>query len=288
MRNLTVKRHKSFVGCLMAYQVYIEVDEPDSAELTIGGVPCKKLGVLKNDDTQVFCVDEKEARLFVIGDRMSREICNDFVRIPAGEEDVFLSGRPHLNPANGNAFRFDGSASEETEASRKRGIWIGVAVLCIAAVIGFLIGVIPHLLLGRETAKAFSAGNLTITLTSGFERTDALENQTAAFVSDRVGVVISEEKFAVYEGLEFYTLEAYALLSKEANPQIDSELKQENGFTYYEYTATIEGDAISYITFYRKSGDAFWAVTFFTRESDYRALRPQLFAYAKSIIFSEG
>ena len=41
MRNLTVKRHKSFVGCLMAYQVYIEVDAPDSAELTIGGVPCK-------------------------------------------------------------------------------------------------------------------------------------------------------------------------------------------------------------------------------------------------------
>lgn len=288
MRNLTVKRHKSFVGCLMAYQVYIEADSPDTAELTIDGVPCKRLGAIKNDDTQVFCIDGNAARLFVIGDRMSKEICNDSVLIPAGEEDVFFSGKPRLNPASGNAFRFDGSASEETEASRKKSVWIGAAVLCIAAVIGFLIGVIPHLLLGRETAKVFSVGDMTITLTNRFERTDALENQTAAFVSDRVGVVISEEKFAVYEGLEFYTLEAYAILSKQANPQIDSELRQENGFTYYEYTATIEGEEISYITFYYKGSDAFLSVSFFTRTGDYRALRPQLFAYAKSIAFREG
>ena len=225
MRNLTIRRHKSFVGCLMAYQVYIEIGDPDAAELTIGGVPCRKLGTIKNGEEQVFSIEEGEARIFVIGDRLSKEFCNEFIRIPAGEEDVFLSGKSQMNPASGNAFRFDGVASEEMQMSRRKGISRGVLVLCIAAAVGFVIGFLPYLLIGREKPQVFKVREMTVTLTDRFERTETLEGQTAAYLSDSVGFVVVRDAFQDCEGLEFFTLPAYAALSKEANPQIDSELQ---------------------------------------------------------------
>ncbi|MBP1575986.1 MAG: hypothetical protein J6A68_00485 [Oscillospiraceae bacterium] len=46
MRNLTIKRTKSFVGCLGKMKIYIE--DPTSNELLINNTPCRKIGDLKN------------------------------------------------------------------------------------------------------------------------------------------------------------------------------------------------------------------------------------------------
>ena len=47
MMNLTIKRNKSFVGCLAKLKVWIE---DEAGELVIGGVPCRLLGDLKNGE----------------------------------------------------------------------------------------------------------------------------------------------------------------------------------------------------------------------------------------------
>lgn len=140
MRNLTIKRTKSFVACLGKMKVYIE--DPTSNELFINDVPCRKLGDLKNGEEKTFLIDENEAKVFVIADKLSRNYCNEFFRIPAGYGDVFLSGKNHYNPASGNPFRFDGVTDEEVLKNRKKGTQKGLIVMCVAVVIGFILGFI--------------------------------------------------------------------------------------------------------------------------------------------------
>lgn len=105
MRNLTIKRKKSFAACLTKMKVYIE--DLTSNTIVISGIPCRKLGELKNGEEKTFQIGEQAARIFVIADTLSKEFCNDYYQLSEGQENVFLSGKNKLNPAIGNAFRFD-------------------------------------------------------------------------------------------------------------------------------------------------------------------------------------
>lgn len=120
MRNLTIKRDKSFVACLMADKVYME--DSASSEITINNVPCRLLGTLKNVEQKTFSIPQEETKIFVIADKLSKNFCNEVYTVPAGEENVFLSGRNHFNPASGNAFRFDGNIRPEPWRTGKREI----------------------------------------------------------------------------------------------------------------------------------------------------------------------
>lgn len=88
MRNLTIERRKTFVGCAMKMKVYIE--DATSNELVIGGVNCRKLGDVKSGETKTFEVAESSAKVYVIADTLSRNYCNEFYQ---GSEDIALSGK---------------------------------------------------------------------------------------------------------------------------------------------------------------------------------------------------
>ena len=105
MRNLTITRQKSFVGSAMKLKVYIE--DAEAQELTISGVPCRKLGTLKNGETAGFVISDQAARVFVIADKASRNYSNDYYPVPAGTEDVTIAGKNKYNPFIGNPFRFE-------------------------------------------------------------------------------------------------------------------------------------------------------------------------------------
>lgn len=105
MRNLIIKRNKSFAGCFGKVRVYIE--DKNASELTIKGCPCRKLGELKNGEEKSFSIDTAAVKVFVIGDAATRDFCMDWKAIPAGEADVRLSGKNSFDPQNGNPFVFD-------------------------------------------------------------------------------------------------------------------------------------------------------------------------------------
>ncbi|MBQ4509514.1 MAG: hypothetical protein II984_02215 [Clostridia bacterium] len=138
MRNLTIKRNKAGAGCAGKLKVYIE--DHNAGEIEINGVPCRKIGTLKNGEEKTFSIDENEQKVFVIFDTMSKNYCNDYYKVPAGSEDVSLSGKCKFNPAAGNAFRFDGVTDEEVLQNRKSGNSKGVVVLIVAIIVGFVIG----------------------------------------------------------------------------------------------------------------------------------------------------
>lgn len=105
MRNLTIKRNKSFAGCFGKVRVYIE--DRNAGELDIKGYPCRKLGELKNGEEKTFSIGNEQLKLFIIGDAMTRDFCMDWKNIPAGANDLRFSGKNTFDPQNGNPFVFD-------------------------------------------------------------------------------------------------------------------------------------------------------------------------------------
>ena len=104
MRMLTIKRNKSFAGFLGKVQVYIA---DANGELEIGGQLCCKLGDLKNGEEKTFTIDNTETTVYVIGDASTKDFCVDHKAIPAGTEEIRLTGKLHLDPQRGNPFVFD-------------------------------------------------------------------------------------------------------------------------------------------------------------------------------------
>ena len=108
--------------------------------MTIRGVPCRKLGYLKNGEEAVFEIDNNAHKVFVICDKLSKEYCFDVVNVREGDTDLFFQGQNKFDNASGNAFRFDGVTDPDVLASRKKGSAIGTVIMIIAIIVGFLVG----------------------------------------------------------------------------------------------------------------------------------------------------
>ncbi|MCH5320787.1 MAG: hypothetical protein J1E36_03430 [Eubacterium sp.] len=290
MRNLTIKRTKSFVACLANMKVYIE--DPSSAEIMINNTPCRKIGTLKNGEEKTFVIDENAAKVFIIADKLSKGYCNDFFPIPAGEEDVFLSGKNQFNPANGNAFLFDVLMNEEMIQNRKNGTKKGIIVLIAAFIIGFIISFAVVLSSFSGAAKIapkdFSSNGMTITLTNQFAET-SMTGYTVCYDSKDVAVFALKEDFSLMDGFDNYTLEQYGELVLSNNPSASNcELKNDHGLTYFEYqfTNSQNNESYYYFTTLHKASDAFWIVQFVTSEGDLQQYQETFVEWAQTIEFS--
>ncbi len=285
MRYLTIQRNKSFVACLMKMKVYVE--DPTSSEIKIQGVGCKKIGELKNGEQQTFMISDEKLRIFVIADKLSKNYCSDFYEVPAGTENIFISGKCKYNPLSGNAFRFDGVPTEEMKYRRKKGLKKGIIVAIAAFVIGIIIGlgavILPLFMLPEE--KEFTKGELSITLNEDFSESSYAGFQ-AVYDSSNVAVFALQEKFADYENIEDMTLEEYTEASIEANG-LNTEVKQKDGLTYFEYDANGNSSLLyHYMTFAYKSDDGFWLVQFATLKEDAAEQEESILRYAKSVKFN--
>ena len=62
MRNLTIKREKSFVGCLTKARVFV-CDEL-TGDTKINGDKCYKIGDLKNGEEKTFAIGDEETKIY--------------------------------------------------------------------------------------------------------------------------------------------------------------------------------------------------------------------------------
>lgn len=288
MRNLIIKRNKSFVGCLGKLKVYLE--DPMSNDLTINGVSCRKLGTLKNGEEAVFKIDSNSAKVFVIADKLSKGFCNEFFTIPAGENDFFLTGQCRYNPATGNAFRFDNVVDEEVLKNRKKGSKIGIVVLIIAVIVGFAIGFLKNSSIFDSTPdpKDFTVEEMQITLTDEFMNIP-VGDFDACFGTEDVAILVLREDFELMEGLSDYTLEEYGQLILQAYElEGIAELQTIEGITYFEYEAdTDENETYYYFSTIYKSNDAFWTIQFAVLTEEAETYIPYFIEWAKTITFTE-
>lgn len=284
MRVLTIKRAKKYVACMTKSKIYIE--DHITGDTIINHIPCRKLGDLKNGSEKTFSIDNEAAKIFVISDKLSKNFSNDFYQIPAGEEDVCLSGQNKFNLANGNAFIFDNNSTEEVLANRKKNNNKGLIVLLIAALIGFSFGFfsIPDLL--NPNNGIFTADNMSITLNDEFSRFNE-EGYLQIFATEEVVVLVTKDSFADYEGLSENTLEEYGNLVIENRGFTDCKLEKENDLTYFTYTFENPDtkDVYSYKSYIFKTADAFWIVQFATLVEDIEAYSEQVKEWASTITF---
>ncbi len=294
MRTVTIKREKSFVGCLAKMKVYIE--DPESNGITIGGVPCRMLGTLRNGETEAFQVGEESRKIYVIADTLSKDYCNDFYQLPEGSEYLSLSGKTSFNPATGNAFRFNDNNSEDVVANRSRGAQRGIIVLIVAAIIGAIIGgslvlvpIFSRAFLGAMSDapvedKTFEAGDMSITLTNKFVK-KRQSGYEAVFESNDVAVFVLKESF---EGQSSYSTKSYAELLIEAN-DIIAKPKSDGERTYFEYTYNNPDDGITYyyVSYVYKTNKGFWTVQFAMTEENQALYAGWIGSWARSVSFDE-
>lgn len=283
MRNLTIKRQKKYTACLVSQKVYIE--DPISGDTTINNVLCRKIGVLKNGEEKTFQIDDRAAKVFVITDSISKKFCNEFYPIPAGLDDVYLTGACKLDLSSANAFRFDNNDSEEVLENRKTGKRNGVVILIIALVVGFLIGILKNSdSFFPASDEVFTKDGMSITLTDEFEE-EREDGFTSAYYSDYASVLTIKEEFATVPGSENFTIEDYAMLIAESNSLNYADFAFKNGIATYEFSADSDGTEFYYFVYLYKASDSFWLIQFTTFEDEVAKYRSTVEKWADSIVF---
>ena len=285
MRTLTIRRNKSFVGCLMKDQVYIR--DVDAGELTIEGVPCRKLGDLKNGEQKSFQIGDGEQQIFMIADKVSKEYCNATVTIPAGQEDVSLSGK-HKFVLGSNPFCFDGvpMSVEQLEKQKKNGRK-GTAIFIGAAVVGAVVGLfLPGGFFGVDTAEpqTFVKEDFAITLTDAFEEARA-DGYFAAYQSDTAIVFANLEEKEIFGDI---TLEEYGQLVLEANDRTDLVMNKDKNMIWFEYTDTPDDQEIYYMVFCMESEEAFCVVNFATPATNREKFKETFTQWAETVELSNA
>ncbi|MBQ8302463.1 MAG: hypothetical protein IJX97_02805 [Clostridia bacterium] len=284
MRNLTVKRDKSFVGCLAKIHIYIE--DP-SGELTINNVACRKLGELKNGCEATFEIEESATRIFAIADKMSKDYCFDCYYIGEGKGDESLSGRCKFNPAVGNAFRFDGNETVVTASDRKKGAKLGLIVLVASILVGAMLGFgVTSIIFDNINSeeKVFHAGNMSITLNKGFTQQN-ISGYSAVYASKKVAVFVKYypdvESFAELTAIDFATV-----LAEDIGLPEDI-VESKGDLTYFSYTGTqSDGKLYRYYAYSYKDDDDFWLIQFSVKESAAKRYQDDIEKWADSVAFS--
>lgn len=299
MRNVTIERKKSFVGSLAKFRVFAE--DAQAPDMMIQGVPCRKVGEMKNGETITFEVGEEATKLFVINGQASQEFCVELYPLPAGNTDVYLSGACKLNPSAGNAFRFDDNDSEEAQQLRKGSKKSGTLITIISVLLGILVAVGFGLVKGKvlncskkEKDRNFTAMEMDITLDSSFKKESKL-NFAGYFYSDDAAVLVErvgfdtidaemQEEFTAISAKEFAE---YALLGGSISS--DTGVKEEDGIPYFEFTQKDpnSGEKVRYLVTFYKSEKAFWDVQFCSLEKDFSKMRSTFVKWAKSVSFGE-
>ena len=290
MRKLTITRNKAFAACLVSMKIYIE--DPAGGELVINNVPCRKLGQLKNGQTQTFEIPDKDARIYVISDKLSKSYNGDMWKIPAGEENVILSGQC-FSSISGNNFRFSGVADEEVTAYRTATQKKGRTILTAAAVIGVLAGILLGGFLaggwldGEVTEKTFASSGMQITMTSEYRKV-SYQGYTVCYSSKEAAMFALKESFSDYPQLKSYTLKEYAELVIQNNSmQLVTPLRNEDGLMYFEYQNTNgQTDQLySYFAAVYQSDEGFWLVQFGVENEKYEQYRESFVKWARSVTF---
>ena len=282
MRNLTITRNKTFVGCLGKMKVYVE--DPVMGDITIGTARCRRLGDLKNGETKTFSIDENETRVYVIADTLSKNYCNEFCTVPAGSNDVFLTGQNRYNPANGNAFQFDGQTDEAVLQNRRKNTKRGIIILVAAVVVGFVIGFLISYF-ERPDSKTFKLDmGMEITLTDEFEvDTEDYDLVVLASYDNLVTVYrygFDESPIPTFPNL---THKEYGEFVIEIFELEDVDMKSKDGVWYFEYEDSYDGDDYYHIDMIYKGDDAFWSVEFTCFADEQNKWADQFWAWADTV-----
>ncbi|MBQ9107183.1 MAG: hypothetical protein IJY56_04760 [Clostridia bacterium] len=286
MRKLILTRRKSSVASLLSMAVYAE--DPVHGDRQFDDVPCRLIGHVKNGEEKTFYIEESALRIFVVADSLVKGNSSDFYPIPAGTQDVYLSGRTYYNPANGNAFLFDGVTDKAVLDHRKKKVKRGIIILVVATIIGAVIGFTMSYF-DKPDPKVFSDSGFEITLNDDFIKVDE-DGYDVCYGSEDVTVLVSSENIASsHRVTKDTTLTEYARIIID-NSLFDPEplIKEKDGLVYLETELPSDDGIMLYfmISFF-KTDDSFKMVYISCDSSEINELRTEIHDYARSVKFTD-
>lgn len=292
MRNVTIKRDKRFVASLIKMKVYIE--DAMSNEIELNGVHYRKIGVLKNGATINITIGNEQTKVMVISGKISIKNCNDYYNIPAGEDDVYLSGSINSHPSSANSFEFHGVTDRDDLANRKErnklkeNALIGaVGVGIISTIIGIVMSTSSLMPYNSVQDKRFYVSGMSINLTDEFNEKREY-GYDGFYEIDSMYVGIIKQPFYTLEGLDALTVEEYGtLLLEEYNIDSDVELINKNDLIYFtlKQEDPTSKAIIQVNTYLYKKLDAFFIVSIGGYEKYMHKNTKKVNKYLESIIF---
>ncbi|MBP3666207.1 MAG: hypothetical protein J6K29_04050 [Clostridia bacterium] len=142
-------------------------------------------------------------------------------------------------------------------------------------------------LLGGE--KTFTVDSLTITVKGMFsEQNELNEEYDLILISPKAGVMILKETFAEFEEVNLDTdmsVKEYAQIVMKGN-QLTGAPTEEDGQTYFTYTAESDGTEFTYMGFCFRGTDAYWLVQMYCPTEDFETIKPDFMTWAKSVTFA--
>ena len=142
-RILTITRRRAMTAALSKMKVYIE--DPIYGDVNVSGVPCHALGELRNGETKQFYIDSGKRKIFVVCNGSEAFEGNQAYEIPAGTDDIYVSGKNYYAPYEGNPFLFSGISDRLVQELRKNSvlplcITAATTVLVLAAAVVLILG----------------------------------------------------------------------------------------------------------------------------------------------------
>ncbi len=277
MRNITLTREKTFVGCVSKLNVLIA--DP-AGDITVNDTVCRRVAKIKNGETITFEIGDEATRIYVIADKLSKNYCNDYYPVPEGSDDLVLTGRCRYNPMAGNPYRFEGVTDPEVLANRRKSNNKGAIVVAVCFVIGIAIGLVFSAATSVERPETFSvADEFEITLTSHFSEQ---QDESGYFFGHRDCVVGAYSydmgEITVQEFYEYFKSDDVGYFGA------DSKLVSEDGLAYVEDQGeAVDGTTRSYFCTIFKDGSIFYIFEFSSEPEAYGEMRPQFLEWAKTI-----
>ena len=284
MRRLTVKREKEYA----AHSVKVRLFAEDAAgDTVIGGASCRLLGEVGNGVIKTFEISDRGGKLFAVADYADGSMCSDFCELPAGQDDVFLSGKGRTMSDGWHAFCFDDFCPPD--ASRGNGshawhVFLSASIIVGLTAVIFLSYLASSMHFG---AKSFEYREMSITLTQDFSE-DSSDGSTAYYISDDVAVFVQRDPFSSTPEVRDYSAEEYAGFIFESAGTGGYRVESDDGLTYFQYNFTDPESEYTfhYVAYIYKSDNAFWLVTFAVEDYRFEEFAGQISYWAESVEFS--
>lgn len=301
MRNLIINRENSDFAKDKEYLVYIE--DYTIPECKIDGLPVRKLGTIKNGEIARFRIADREAKVFIVMNKLTRNYSNACCHVDEGNNDVFLSGKCIKNPLKFNPFAFENGDSPELEQFRskikkKRTMkFLGVVAVLITASYIAMSGMLASLVdPDREvyqpegwkddaSVKVFEEPNITITMTENFTAHYNHQGYYAVYISDKITVFVVREAFSDYPGFKDLSLVEYGKKIIEVNNLGDIDVTEKDGVGYFTFSSISSANKENYIyhAYVLRGEDACWFVHFAVPEAENEKYAPDVQEWAESI-----
>ncbi len=151
---------------------------------------------------------------------------------------------------------------QQVKPPKKKNGAVAIVLIAVVAVIGVMIGIFAIMGGGYEPQE-FSAGGITLTLTSEFEAIET-DNYEFAYSTYDIMVLGLREYFSDYDGLEDVTLDEYveAAMTTTISDLSDVATEKRAGAVYFNYEYNDGTDDYIYHTYVYKTDDSFVILQF--------------------------